>query len=298
MDDLNRRKRVIVVGGPTASGKTSLAIDLALELNTDIISADSRQLYRGIPIITAVPSEHERRGVPHHLLEALGVEDYFSAALFEQQAMRIISQLHQEKDAIVVCGGSMLYIDALVRGLDDLPTVPDDIRRRTAQEYAQNGIGWLRAEVERVDPEYFVVVDKNNAKRMVHALEIIRASGRPFSEMRTGRCKSRPWDVEMLLLNPDRPSLFARINARVDAMMAAGALEEARRMLPYRHCNSLNTVGFKELFAYFDGEMTLEEAVERIKKNTRVYAKKQQLWVRKWLDAVPVQGLTVREIIP
>lgn len=238
----------------------------------------------------------ERRGVVHYMLDMLDVEEYYSAALFEQQAMQIISRLHKEKDTVVVCGGSMLYIDALVKGLDELPTVSDDIRQRTAQEYAQKGIEWLRKEVERVDPEYFAVVDKSNAKRLVHALEITRASGRPFSALRMGRCKPRPWDVEMLLLNPDRPSLFARINARVDAMMAAGALEEARRMLPYRHCNSLNTLGFKELFAYFDGTMTLPEAVERIKKNTRVYAKKQQLWVRKWLDAAPVQGLTVREV--
>ncbi len=298
MSNSCRRKRVIVVGGPTASGKTSFAIDLAIALHTEIISADSRQLYRGIPVLTATPTVQERRGVTHHLLEALDVEAYYSAAVFEQQAMQIIRQIHAERDTVVVCGGSMLYIDALVRGLDDLPAVPDEIRQGTLHEYAQKGVEWLREELERVDPEYYAVVDKCNVKRMVHALEIIRTSGMPFSGLRTGQHKPRVWDVEMLLLNPDRVSLFARINARVDAMMAAGGVEEARRMLPYRQCNSLNTVGFKELFAYFDGKMTLPEAVERIKKNTRVYAKKQQLWVRKWLDAAPLPGVTVTEVTP
>lgn len=287
-----------MIGGPTASGKTAYAIDLALEHNTEIISADSRQIYRDIPILTAVPGTREQRGVYHHLLEVIGVEEYYSAALFEQQSCRIASEILEKKDVAIVCGGSMLYIDAFVKGLDDLPTIPDGIRRDIAHEFAVKGIDWLRAEVERQDPEYFAVVDKCNAKRMVHALEIIRTSGLPFSHLRKGESKLRPWKVEMHLFNPDRQWIYDRINTRVEAMMAAGALDEARKMLPYRHCNALNTVGFKELFAYFDGRMTLADAVERIKKNTRVYAKKQLLWVRKWLEASPLSDIKVMEIRP
>lgn len=240
----------------------------------------------------------ERKGVVHHFLEELDVDKYFSAALFEERALEIIPRILERHGVAVVCGGSMLYIDALVKGLDDLPTVPDDIRSATVREYEDKGIEWLRDEVNRLDPGYFAEVDKFNVKRMIHALEIIRTSGVPYSQLRIGQPKRRPWDTELQLFNPDRQWLFSRINARVDAMMAAGALEEARRMLPYRNCNALNTVGFKELFAYIDGKMTLPEAVERIKKNTRVYAKKQLLWVRKWLTSRSLPGVTVREICP
>lgn len=275
------RKRLIVISGPTASGKSALAVEKALQLGTEIISADSRQIYRHIPILTAVPDMEERRGVKHHLLEELELEEYFSASLFEERALTLLEDIFMRHDDAIVCGGSMMYVDALCNGIDDIPTVPDHIRQETVEEWEAKGSEWLLAELLRLDPEYFAIVDKNNTKRVLHAVEIIRTAGVTYTSLRTGKRKERPFEIEKTLLMPEREVLFDRINRRVDAMMEMGALEEARRVYPLRHLNSLNTVGFKELFAYFDGTMTLDEAVSRLKKNTRVYAKKQMLWCSK-----------------
>lgn len=271
---------MIVIAGPTASGKSALAVQEALRLGTEVIGADSRQVYRGMPIITAVPTREERRGVPHRLVETLDLHDYCSAATWCDMALEEIAGVLSTRDEAVVCGGSMLYIDALTRGLDDLPTVPDHIRAETKAEYAAKGLEWAQAELRHLDPEYYAQVDLKNPKRLVHAIELIRTAGRPYSQMRRGVRAERPFDMELRLLQPDRQELFERINARTEAMMAAGALDEARRLYPLRHLNSLNTVGAKELFAHLDGRMSLDEAVARIQKNTRVYAKKQLLWVR------------------
>lgn len=269
-----------VIAGPTASGKSALAVQEALRLGTEVIGADSRQIYRGMPVITAVPTMQERRGVPHRLIETLDLEEYCSAATWCDMALSEIADVLRERDEAVVCGGSMLYIDALTRGLDDLPTVPDDIRRATLDEYTEKGLDWARSELERLDPVYYRQVDRNNPKRLIHAIELIRTAGRPYSQMRRGVRAERPFHIELRLLQPDRSELFARINTRVEEMMSAGALEEARRLYPLRHLNSLNTVGLKELFVHIEGRMSLDEAVARIQKNTRVYAKKQLLWVR------------------
>ena len=278
-----------VITGPTASGKSALAVDLARQLDTEIISADSRQIYKGIPIVTAVPTEEERGGVRHHLMEMLPLEAYYSASSFEQDALNICRHLFSEKGCAVVCGGSMLYIDALCNGIDELPTVPDDIRQGLMVEWNERGDDWLLEELRRLDPESYAKVDRNNLKRVFHAVEISLTAGVPYSSLLTGSKVERDFRIVKVALNGERQRLFERINRRVELMMAAGLEEEARGVYPRRSLNSLNTVGLKEMFAWFDGLMTRDEAVARIQKNTRVYAKKQLTWHRRddsliWLD--------------
>ena len=278
-----------VITGPTASGKSALAVDLARQLDTEIISADSRQIYKGIPIVTAVPTEEERGGVRHHLMEMLPLEAYYSASSFEQDALSICRHLFSEKGCAVVCGGSMLYIDALCNGIDELPTVPDDIRQGLMAEWNERGDDWLLEELRRLDPESYAKVDRNNLKRVFHAVEITLTAGVPYSSLLTGSKVERDFRIVKVALNGERQRLFERINRRVELMMAAGLEEEARGVYPRRSLNSLNTVGLKEMFAWFDGLMTRDEAVARIQKNTRVYAKKQLTWHRRddsliWLD--------------
>lgn len=267
-----------VITGPTASGKSALAIELARLLGTEIIGADSRQIYQGIPICTAAPTPEERAAVKHHLVEFLPLDRYYSASMYEEDALRIARELMARNGTAVVCGGSMMYVDALCHGIDELPTVPDEIRQRLKEKCEARGAEWLLGELERLDPEYYRKVDRNNLKRVFHAVEIILASGKSYTSQRTGVRKQREFDIRKICVDMDREELFARINRRVDAMVAAGLEEEARRVYPQRHLNSLNTVGFKEMFAWFEGRMERTEAIERIKKNTRVYAKKQLTW--------------------
>ncbi|MDE6234476.1 MAG: tRNA (adenosine(37)-N6)-dimethylallyltransferase MiaA [Muribaculaceae bacterium] len=270
--------KVIVITGPTASGKSALAIELALQRGLEIISADSRQIYHGIPISTAMPSEEELRTVPHHLIDILPLDAYYSAAMFEEQALEIARKQIDERGEVIVCGGSMLYIDAFCRGIDDIPTVSDSIRRATLEEYAERGDEWALKELQRLDPEYFAIVDRKNMKRVIHAIEIVRQSGQTFTSLRKGTRKEREFEIDFRYIDMPREVLFDRINRRVDKMVAEGLIEEAERVWPLRRLNSLNTVGLKELFAWKAGEMDLPTAIERIKKNTRVYAKKQMTW--------------------
>ena len=272
---------VYVITGPTASGKSALAVEWAKRLDTEVISADSRQIYRGIPIVTAVPTEEEKQGVRHHLLETLPLDAYYSASMFEQDAIRIIRRLLEEKGSAVVCGGSMMYIDALCDGIDDLPTVPADVRNSLTAEWKNRGDDWLRGLLKNLDPEYWHKVDLRNVKRVFHAVEISMTAGRPYSELITGKKTERDFRIEKIFTNLDRETLFDRINMRVDRMMEAGLEEEARSVYPIRHYNSLNTVGLKEMFAMMEGKMDRKTVVERIKKNTRVYAKKQMTWLRR-----------------
>ena len=278
-----------VITGPTASGKSALAVDLAKRLGTEIISADSRQVYRGIPIVTAVPTEEERGGVRHHLMEMLPLEAYYSASTFEQDALRLAEHLFGEHGSAVVCGGSMLYIDALCNGIDELPTVPENIRMPLMSEWGQRGDAWLLEELRRLDPECHGRIDRQNMKRVFHAVEVSLTAGVPYSTLLTGNRVDRNFRIVKVALNGERQLLFERINRRVEAMMEAGLEDEARSVYDRRTLNSLNTVGLKEMFAWFDGIMTKEEAVARIQKNTRVYAKKQLTWHRRddsliWLD--------------
>lgn len=277
----NKNKTLIVVTGPTGSGKTDLAIKLALHYGCHILSADSRQLYRDIPIGTAAPTAEQLALVPHHFVGTLSLEDYYSAAQYEEDVMRLLPELWRENDYVVMCGGSMMYVDAVTKGIDELPTITPEIRRQAMAIYEQGGVELLRDTLLRLDPVYYNQVDLNNHKRLVHAIEITMQAGVPYSSLRTGRVKQRPFRIVKMALDYEREVLFDRINRRVDAMMAAGLEQEARSVYHLRHLNSLNTVGYKEMFAYFDGTMDYGTAVARIGKNTRVYAKKQLTWYKR-----------------
>lgn len=274
-------KKLIVVTGPTASGKSDLAVRLALQHDTEIISADSRQIFKGIPIVTAIPDKSQRMGVTHHLMEMLPLDAYYSAAMFEEDALRIARSIWERRDVAIVCGGSMMYVDALINGIDELPTVPEAIRASLADEWSRLGDDWLRDRLRTLDKEYYAQVDRANMKRVFHAVEICLAAGVPYSSLRTGRRKRRDFEIEKIVIEMPREQLFDRINRRVISMVEAGLEEEARSVYHLRHLNSLNTVGLKEMFAYFDGKMDFDTAVARIQKNTRVYAKKQLTWLKK-----------------
>lgn len=282
---MKKEGRAIVITGPTASGKSALALEIATQRGLEIISADSRQIYHGIPIVTAMPSPEELGAVKHHLIDMLALDAYYSAARFEEDALEIARRQIRERGEVIVCGGSMLYIDAFLHGIDELPTVPESIRVETYAEAAEKGAGWALAELERLDPEYYAIVDRNNLKRVVHAIEIIRASGETFTALRRGVRKEREFEIDFRYIDMPREQLFDRINRRVDAMVASGLEEEARSVYPMIKANpglnSLNTVGLKEMFAWFEGKMDRATAIERIKKNTRVYAKKQLTWQKR-----------------
>ena len=275
---------LVVITGPTGVGKTDTAISIAQALSAEIISADSRQLYRDIPIGTAAPTAVQQSLVPHHFVGTLGLEEYYSAAQFESDVMQLLPQLFERSPYAVMCGGSMLYIDAVCKGIDDIPTISDEIRQQVYAEYEQYGLDYMLNRLQTLDPEHYAVVDKKNHKRVVHAVEICLQAGCSYTSLRTNKAKERPFRIVKIGLNMPREQLFDRINRRVWAMGEAGLLEEARRVYPMRHLNSLNTVGFKEMFAYFDGTMDYDTAVARIQKNTRVYAKKQLTWYAKDKD--------------
>lgn len=275
-------KTLVIVTGPTASGKTALAIDIAESLQTEIVSADSRQIYRGIPICTAVPSRQQLERVPHHFIETLDLRDYYSAAMFETDALACLDSIWRKSDYAVLCGGSMMYIDALTRGIDPLPTISPEVRTQALAIYTDGGLEALHDTLSRLDPAYLATApDLSNHKRLIHAIEICLQAGKPCSSLLTGQARQRPFRTVKLAIGWPREQLFTRINSRVDSMMAEGLEEEARSVYHLRHLNSLNTVGFKEMFAMFDGVMTRDTAIPRIAKNTRVYAKKQLLWLSK-----------------
>ncbi len=274
-------KTLIVITGPTGVGKTETAIRLAEELNTEIISADSRQIYRGIPIGTAAPTPEELARVKHHFIQTLNLDQYYSAAQFECDVMQLLPKLFKAHDAVVLCGGSMLYVDAVCNGIDEIPTISDEVRIAAYKLYDDVGLEGIAKRLIEVDPEYYEIADKQNAKRLIHALEIYMQAGVPFSSLRTGKAKQRPFRILKYGLNLPREALFERINHRVDHMIELGLENEARSVYELRNLNSLNTVGYKEMFAYFDGTMDFITARERLKKNTRVFAKKQLTWMAK-----------------
>lgn len=277
----NEKPLLVVITGPTASGKTGLSIKLASRLGCDIISADSRQLFRDIPIGTAAPTPEELAAVTHHFVGTLSLDEYYSAARYEEDVMTLLPQLWKKSPYAVMCGGSMMYVDAVTRGIDDLPTVSDCVRRHVMELYEREGIEGVRATLRNLDPEYLAIADPANHRRLIHAIEISLEAGQPYSSLRTGGVKERQFRVVKMMIDYPREELFDRINRRVDMMIESGFIEEARRVYPLRHLNSLNTVGYKEMFACFDGEMTLDTAISRMKKNTRVYAKKQLTWLKR-----------------
>lgn len=275
---------LVVITGPTGVGKSDTAVWLARELNAEIISADSRQLYRDIPIGTAAPTAEQMAEVKHHFVGTLSLEEYYSAAQFEDDVMQLLPQLFAHSPYVVMCGGSMMYVDAVCKGIDNIPTISDEIRREVVERFERDGAEAMREELRRLDPVYYNQVDLKNHKRVIHAVEICLQAGRPYSELRTNSVKQRPFRIVKIGLNLPREQLFDRINRRVEKMIEAGLVDEARRFYPQRHLNSLNTVGYKELFAWMDGTMDYDTAVARIQKNTRVYAKKQLTWYAKDTD--------------
>jgi len=274
-------RTLIVITGPTAVGKTAAAIELAQRLRCDIINADSRQIYRGIPICTAAPTREELAAVRHHFVACKDLEQSYSAAQFEADVMQLLPSIWRQGDSVVMCGGSMLYVDAVCRGIDQLPDISPQVRTAVKEKLGREGLESLVEELQQLDPQYAATVDRRNTSRVCHAVEICRQAGVPYSSLRTGIAKPRDFNIIKLALNIDREQLFDRINRRVDRMMDMGLEREARSVYHLRHLNSLNTVGMKEMFAMFDGTMDRDTAIGRMKKNTRVYAKKQLTWYRR-----------------
>ena len=274
-------KTLIVITGPTAVGKTTLCLDIAQHFGIPIINADSRQIFRELRIGTAAPTEEQLRQVRHYFVGMLGLEDYYSASMYEQQVTTLLEELFRSSDYALMAGGSMMYIDAVCNGIDDIPTVDDETRTTMKRRLAEEGLEALCEELKRLDPDHYAIVDRQNPRRVVHALEICHMTGRTYTSFRTNTQCERPFRIKKIGLTLPREELYARINARVDEMMANGLLDEARQLLPKHHLNALNTVGYKEMFTYLEGTWTLEEAVERMKGNTRRYARKQLTWFKK-----------------
>ena len=277
-------KELIVIAGPTAVGKTSYAIELAQKYNTEILSADSRQFYRELQIGTAAPTKEELAAAPHHFIGNLSIHDYYNVSMYEQEAMLLIDKLFQKHDKLIVVGGSGLYIDALCYGIDELPDADEKLRNEIKKHFAEEGIEYLQKEVERLDPAFYKIVDKNNHKRLQRALEVCLSTGKTYSSQRSNKRKTRPFKIRKLVLNMERQKLYERINKRVDIMMGQGLLDEVKSLLPYRELNALKTVGYTELFRYLDNEISLEQAVTDIKTNSRRYSKRQVTWFKRYDD--------------
>lgn len=275
-------KTLITLQGPTGVGKTELSLRLAEFFDTCILNADSRQVYRDIPIGTAAPTEAERQRVPHHFVGMLALDDYYSAAQYESDVLQLLNdEVFPQKDVAILSGGSMMYIDAVCKGIDDIPTIDAETREMMRERYEREGLEPLAEELRLLDPDYYAECDIRNPKRVVHALEICYMTGRTYTSFRVRRKAHRPFRIIKVGLQREREELYDRINRRVDSMIQDGWLDEARRVLPFRHCNSLNTVGYKELFKYLDGEWELDFALEKIRRNTRVYSRKQMTWFRR-----------------
>lgn len=273
-------KTLLVLLGPTGVGKTDLSIELAKHYRTSVISCDSRQIYKEMNIGTAVPEREQLAAVPHFFIQTVSVRDYFNCWEFEQQALRKIRELFEERDVVVMAGGSMMYIDAVCKGIDEMPTIDDEVRASVKEMFERDGIEASRLLLKKLDPEWYARVDLKNGKRVMHALEVCLMTGKPYSSFLTRTVKEREFNIVKIGLNREREELFDRINRRVDIMVESGMEEEARALYPLRHLNALNTVGYKEWFDYFDGKFDREEAIRLIKRNTRRYAKKQLTWYR------------------
>lgn len=274
-------KYLIVIAGPTASGKTATAIKVAKALGTVIISADSRQFYKEIPIGTAAPTKEEQSEVQHYMIHNLNVEDKYDVADYENDVLSLLNKLFLKHDAVVLTGGSGLFIDAVCNGIDLIPDISEENRRSVNELYENGGLTALQNEVERLDPEYYKIVDRQNPRRLQRAIEVCYQTGLPYFSFRKNTVKHRDFKIVKIALLWEREILISRINKRVEMMINEGLIDEAKAMYPKRHLNSLNTVGYKELFQYFDGNIALNDAIEQIKINTRQYAKRQMTWLRK-----------------
>ena len=277
-------KTLIVIVGPTGVGKTELCLKVAEAFGTVIVNADSRQIFKEIPVGTAAPTIAERRRIRHYFVGNLHIDQYYNASMFENDVIALLDTLFKEKDYVIMSGGSMMYVDAVCNGIDDIPTVDTATRSKVMREYEEKGLDYICGRLEELDPEYYSVVDKRNPKRVIHAVEICLSTGRTYTSFRVNAKKDRPFNIIKVGLTLDREQLYERIDGRVDRMVAVGLIQEAEKMYPYRNLNSLNTVGYKELFDYFDGKCTLEEAVFRIKCDTHKYCRKQLTWFKRDKD--------------
>lgn len=278
MNNPSPKPTLVVLLGPTAVGKTEVALQLAERWATPIINCDSRQMFRDMKIGTATPTQEQLSRVRHYFVGTLQVSDYYSAARYEEDAIKLIEQLSSDHKRLLLSGGSMMYVDAVCNGIDYIPTVDDEIRQSLKKEFEEKGLEPMIEQLKLLDPEYYAIVDRMNHKRVIHALEICYTSGKTYTSFRKKIKKKRPFHIVKVGLERERAELFSRINQRVDQMMDNGLLDEVRNLYPYKDCNALNTVGYKELFNVLEEKWPLEMAVERIKKNTRVYAKKQMTW--------------------
>lgn len=274
-------KKLIILLGPTGVGKTDLSIKIANYFHTSIVSCDSRQIYKEMKIGTAVPEKEQLQAVKHYFIQSISARDYYNSWKFEVDALDTISNLHKTNDVVLMTGGSMMYIDAVCNGIDDIPTISSEIRNAVMKKYAEEGLESIQAELLQLDPDFYNEVDLNNAKRVMHAIEICRESGTTYSSLRTNSKKDRPFEIIKVGLKREREELYDRINRRVDIMLKDGLEQEARSLYHLKNINSLNTVGYKELFEYFDGNIDYNEAVRLIKRNSRRYAKHQMTWFRK-----------------
>ena len=291
-------KTLVVVLGPTGVGKTETCLRIAEHFSIPIINADSRQIYQELPIGTAAPTQEQQQRVKHFLVGTHHIGDYYSASLFEEDVLHLLdSQFHNGQDLALLTGGSMMYIDAVCKGIDDIPTIDDKTRQEMKIRYEKEGLHPLLAELQHLDPAYYEIVDKNNPKRVVHALEICVMTGKTYTSFRKNTIKQRPFRILKIGLTRDRAELYERINKRVEQMVADGLVEEARRVLSLRDTNALNTVGYKEMFEYLDGKCSLEEAVTKIQGNTRKYCRKQQTWFKKDAEIKWFSPENIEEII-
>lgn len=278
---MNNNKTLIVLIGPTGVGKTDLSIKIAEKYGSPIISADSRQLYSDLKIGTAAPTEEYLKRVKHYFVGTLKLTDYYSAAQYESEVINLLEELFKSNDTILLTGGSMMYIDAICKGIDDIPTVDNDTRQMMMEKYEKEGLERLCAELKLLDPEYYSIVDLKNPKRVIHALEICYMTGKTYTSFRTGNKKQRPFNIIKIGLCRDREELYERINKRVDIMINEGLVDEVKSVYQYKDLNSLNTVGYKEIIQYLEGNCTLDFAIEKIKQNSRIYSRKQMTWFRR-----------------
>ena len=295
-------KTLLVLIGPTGVGKTEWSLRVAEELRGPIISADSRQIYRGMTIGTAAPTPEQMQRVPHHFVGILSPSDYYSASEFEGDVLSLLSRLREVHPVVVMTGGSMMYVDAVCNGIDEIPTIDETLRNDLQALYRREGLDPIRQQLKILDPIFYNEVDLKNPKRVIHALEICLMAGKPYSSLRTNPKKERPFRIIKVGLTRKREELYDRINRRVDQMVADGLVEEAKGLFPMRHLNALNTVGYKELFDYFDGKCTLEFAIDKIKQHSRNYARKQISWFRRdkeihWIDLSDGAPNVVKEVL-
>lgn len=287
------KKYLVAIVGPTASGKTDLAIEVAKELGTEIVNADSRQVYRGMKIGTAAPTEEQLAAVPHHLIATHELTDSYTAGCYEKEALCAIAEIHKTHDYAVLVGGSGLYVDIVCNGMDDIPSTPPEIRESLIEQLNCKGLSALTEQLRELDPEYYEKVDRDNPNRVMRALEVCLATGRTYTSYRTGARRQRPFEIIKIGIDVPREELYDRINRRVDMMVSEGLIDEVKSLVEFRFLNSLNTVGYSELFECFDGKITENQAIELIKRNSRRYAKRQMTWFRRDVD---IQWVTKKDL--